>query len=142
MAAELGRAHAPETFVRLLLDTCAFIYLATGGVMRPEAVEYAIQEFERQLQAALSELTHQVGRMRERSEQLQGELRNLVAMTATCGPAPSLIEGINQREQELKTITRQLLASEGASVTNQVGKVRQPVTERLCDIRGLLTADV
>lgn len=25
--------------MRLLLDTCAFIYIATGGIMRPEAVE-------------------------------------------------------------------------------------------------------
>ena len=112
------------------------------AVMRPEAVDYVIQEFERQLHASLSDLTNQVGRMRQRSEQLQSELRNLVAMTATCGPSPSLIEGINRREQELKTITRQLLVSEGASVTSQVGQVRQFATERLCDIRGLLTANV
>ena len=42
----------------------------------------------------------------------------------------------------MKTITRQLLASEGASVTSQVGQVRQFVTERLGNIRGLLTANV
>ncbi len=110
---------------------------------QPEAVDAMHDpKFERQLHASLLDLTDQVGLMRRRSELLQNELRNLVAMTATCGPSPSLIEGINQREQELKTITRQLLVSEGASVTNQLGQVRQFVTERLCDIRGLLTANV
>ena len=112
------------------------------AVMQPEAVDYVIDEFERQLHASLSDLTNQVGLMRHRSGLLQSELRNLVAMTATCGPSPSLIDGINQREQELKTITRQLLASEGASVTSQVRQVRQFVTERLGNIRGLLTANV
>jgi hypothetical protein len=57
------------------------------AVMQPEAADYAIREFERQLHASSSDLTHQVGRMRQRSEQLQGELRNLITMTATCGPS-------------------------------------------------------
>ena len=80
--------------------------------------------------------------MRQRSEQIQQELRNLVAMTATCGPSPALIEGINQREQELKALTGQLLAGERGSVSSQVGQIRQFVTERLGNIRGLLAADV
>ena len=63
-------------------------------------------------------------------------------MTATCGPSPSLIEGINQREQELKTITRQLLATEQDSVSAQIGSVRQFVTSRLGNIRELLSSDV
>ncbi|MGB6395391.1 MAG: recombinase family protein [Bradyrhizobium sp.] len=112
------------------------------AVMRPEVVDYAISEFERQLHASLTDLTCQTGRMRQRSEQIQQELRNLVAMTATCGPSPALIEGINQREQELKAITGQLLAGERGCVSSQVGQVRQFVTERLGNIRGLLAADV
>jgi hypothetical protein len=70
------------------------------------------------------------------------ELRNLVAMTATCGPSPTLIKGINEREQELKGINRQLLASESDSISSQVGQVRHFVTERLGNMRGLLASDV
>ena len=40
--------------------------------MRPEAVEYALVEFERPLSASFSDLTSQIGRMRQRSEQIQG----------------------------------------------------------------------
>jgi site-specific DNA recombinase len=112
------------------------------AVMKPEAVDYALGEFERQLNATLSDLTDQVGRMRQRSEQIQQELRNLVTMTATCGPSPALIEGINEREQELKSINRQLLTSEPDSVSSQARGVRQFVTERLSNIRELLSADV
>ncbi len=111
------------------------------AVMRPGVVDYAIGEFERQLDASLADLTGQAGRMRQRSEQIKQELRNLVAMTATCGPSPALIEGINQREQELKAIIGQLLAGERGSVSPQVGQIRQFVTERLGNIRGLLAAD-
>ena len=63
-------------------------------------------------------------------------------MTATCGPSPTLMEGINEREQELKGIHRELLAGESKSVSSQVGGIRQFVTERLGNIRGLLTVDV
>jgi hypothetical protein len=112
------------------------------AVMKPEAVDYALCEFERQLTASRSDLSNQVGRMRQRSEQIQQELRNLVTTTATCGPSPALIEGINEREQELKGINRQLLTTEPDSVSSQVGRIRQFVTERLGNIRELLSADV
>ena len=65
-----------------------------------------------------------------------------MAMTAACGPSPTLIEGINQREQELKAITSQLLAGERGSIPSQVEHVRQFVTEHLGNIRELLSTDV
>jgi site-specific DNA recombinase len=112
------------------------------AVMKPGAVDYALYAFDRQLKASSSDVSNQTGRMRQRSEQIQLELRNLVTMTATCGPSPTLIEGINDRERELKAINRQLLASDADSASSQVGSVRQFVTERLSDIRELLSADV
>jgi hypothetical protein len=36
------------------------------AVLRPEAVDYAIQEFERQLQLSLAGLDNKIGRMRQR----------------------------------------------------------------------------
>ena len=42
----------------------------------------------------------------------------------------------------MKAITGQLLAGEWGSVSSQVGQIRQFVTERLGNIRGLLAADV
>jgi len=112
------------------------------AVIQPDAVDYAIQEFERQLAASLSELSSQTSRMRQRSEQIQQELRNLVGTVATCGPSPALVEAINEREQELQGIARHLLTSETGSVSSQVTRMPEFVTERLGDIRQLLNADV
>lgn len=88
-----------------------------SAVLRPEAIEYALGEFEQQLAASLSNLDSTIGRMRQRSEEIQAELRNLVMTVASCGPSPALVEAINSREQELKEITRQLLGTGPDSVS-------------------------
>ena len=113
-----------------------------NAVLRPEAVDHAIQEFERQLQSSLAGLDNKIGRMRQRAEQVQQELGNLIALAAKCGHSPALIEGVNQREQELKEISRQLLGSEPNSVSTEIGRIRQFATGRLGDIRQILKIDV
>jgi hypothetical protein len=80
--------------------------------------------------------------MRQRHEQIQHELRNLVGTVASCGPSPALVDAINEREQELRAIARRLNTSERDSVSSQVTGMRQFVTERLGDIRQLLHADI
>jgi site-specific DNA recombinase len=113
-----------------------------NAVLHPAAIEYALGEFERQLEASFSDLDNKIGRMHQRSEQIQEELRNLVSIVASCGPTSALVEAINSREQELKEITRQLLGTGLDSVSAHVSEARQFVTERLGNIRQLLTADV
>jgi site-specific DNA recombinase len=113
-----------------------------SAVLRPEAIEYALGEFERQLSASLSNLDGTIGRMRQRSEEIQAELRNLVTTVASCGPSPALVEAINSREQELKNITRQLLGTGTDSVSAHVAQARRFVAERLGDIRHVLQTDV
>ena len=112
------------------------------AVLRPEIVDYAIQEFERQLTVSLCELSGQVSRMRQRREQIQQELRRLVDTAAACGHSAALVEAINGREQELGEITQRLFAAQPDSVSAHVAKIRQFVSERLGDIRHLLNADV
>ena len=112
------------------------------AVLRPEVVDYALQEFERQLTASLSHLSAQVRRMRHRREQIQQELNRLIETAAACGHSAALVEAINSREQELGEITQRLFAGQPESVPNQVAKIRRFVTERLADIRQLLNADV
>lgn len=50
--------------------------------MEPEAVNYASNEFERQLTASFSDLSNQMGRTLQRAEIIQQELRNLVSTVA------------------------------------------------------------
>jgi site-specific DNA recombinase len=113
-----------------------------NAVLRPEAIEYAVQEFERQLQSSLAGLDNKIGRMRQRAEQLQQELANLSATAALCGPTPALVKDINIRQQELDDITRQLLTTEPDSISAEIGRIRQFVTRQLGDIRQLLKVDV
>lgn len=55
---------------------------------------------------------------------------------------PALVEAINEREQELNSINRRLITGQADSVSAQVNRMREFVTERLGDIRQLLCADV
>jgi hypothetical protein len=113
-----------------------------GAVLRPEIIDYAIREFDRQLTASLSELSGQVARMRQRREQIQQELNRLVEAVAACGHSTSLAEAIKNREQELGEITQRLFNAQPASVSAHVTEIRRFVSERLGDIRSLLNADV
>ncbi len=113
-----------------------------NAVLQPEAIDFAIQEFERQLKTSLAGLDCKIGRLRERSQKLQQELDNLIPALASCGPSPTLVEAVNSREQEIKEITRQLLGTEEDSISAEVGRIRQFVTGQLGDVRQLLQVDV
>jgi len=75
------------------------------AVLRPEAIEHAIQEFQRQSETVTAMLDNRIDQMRHRSQELQQELRNLASTVLSCGPSPALVEAINSREQEAKEIT-------------------------------------
>jgi DNA invertase Pin-like site-specific DNA recombinase len=113
-----------------------------NAVLRPEVVEYALQEFERQLTVTLADLSGQVHRMRQRREQIQSELGRLVETAAVCGHSAALVEAINSREQELNEIAQRLLAAEPGSVSAHISNIRRFVSERLLNIRQLMNGDV
>ena len=112
------------------------------AILQPEALDYALYEFERQLAASLLDLTNHVARMRQRSGEIQQELDNLIATAAACGHSPALVKAINDREQELKNISRQLLSTEPESVSSHVARIRQFVSDRFGNIRKILNTDV
>ena len=112
------------------------------AVLQPEIVDYAIQEFERQLTVSLSGLSDQISRMRQRREQIQHELRRLIETVSAGGHSGALVEAINSREQELGEIRQGLFTAEPDAVSAHVAKIRRFVSERLGDIRCLLNADV
>jgi site-specific DNA recombinase len=112
------------------------------AVLRPEIVDYAIQEFQRQLTGSLSNLSGNLARARQRREAVQQELRRLVETVAQCGHSAILVDAINERQRELDEITRRLFASEPDSVSSEITRIRQFVTERLGSIREVLSGDV
>jgi site-specific DNA recombinase len=111
-------------------------------VLKPEVIEFAIQEFGRQLRAALSNVSAELDHMREQKAKLEGELANLTAAVAERGHSNALLSAIAQREVQLQEITDKLLSAGKGSIEADLVEIRQFVTEHLCDVRSLLHEDV
>ena len=74
------------------------------AVLRPEAVDYVVREFSRQLEARLASASSDLDGMQARKEQLEGELYRLAAAVAETGHSAFLLKVIGEREQELMGI--------------------------------------
>lgn len=110
-------------------------------VLKPAVVNYAVEEFGRQLKAALGNLSGEVGRMRERKATVERELSNLTAAVAAAGHSPFLLEQIALRERELREITERTLSSAPDSIEAGLTEIREYVTQGLADLRSLLSRD-
>jgi len=113
-----------------------------SAVLKPEAIERAIGEFECQLQAALAALESKIDRMRQRETEIGLELGRLISLAAKCDHSPSLIEAINTLEQERRDITHQLLSAEPDSVAAEVGCIRHFVSGQFGNLRDLIRTSV
>ena len=111
-------------------------------VLRPEVVNYAVEEFGRQLKMSLANLSGELAGMRERKRQLESEVQRLTKAVAEGGHSKFLLEAISERERELQGITERLLSTGAGSVDAQVSEIQQFVTERLADLRKLLYGNV
>jgi site-specific DNA recombinase len=107
-------------------------------VLKPEAVEFAVQEFDRQLRAALGNLSDDLAAMRERKQQVEAELGRLTEAVAAAGHSPALLRSIAQREEELRVITERLLSEGPGSVEWRIEEIRQFVASRMADLQRLL----
>ena len=123
------------------LETELFAGLQTA-VLKSDAIDYALTEFQQQLGRALSTMQDDLCRARDRRGQLEKELANLTSAIAATGHSTSIAEAIGERERELRAITLQLLGNEQQAVTPKLDELRQFVTERLMNIRTLLNCDV
>ena len=111
-------------------------------VQQEQAVQYALKESERQINERLANLAHDLDRTRERRQALEKELANLITTVATIGPTPTLAAAIAAREQEIRTLTDQLLARDPSSLRVNLDDLRRFVTERLGNIRDLVNHNV
>ncbi len=105
-------------------------------------VNYAVEEFGRQLKTSLANLSGELAGMRERKRQLESEVHRLTKAVAEGGHSKFLLEAISERERELQGITERLLSTGAGSVDAQVSEIQQFVTERLANLRTLLYGNV
>ena len=90
-------------------------------ILTPEAVEYAIAEYREQLGIALSALTDDLAKMRQRKERLEVEVRRLVAAVSEAGHSKALLGSLARKEAELQEITDRLLSNTQESIEARIG---------------------
>ena len=110
-------------------------------ILKPEVIDYAVMEFQRQLEAALGRLSDDLVGMRQRRGRLEAELRRLVAAISESGHSKSLLDEIARKEAEIQNITEKLLSATPHSVERRVGEIRSFVANGLCNLRDLLRKD-
>jgi site-specific DNA recombinase len=111
-------------------------------LLRPEVIDYAVMEFQRQLEATLASLSGDLGEMRQRRTQLESEVRRLVSAIAESGHSKSILEEIGRKEAELRGISDRLLSATPESIESRVGEIRSYVKCGLNDLRDVLRKDV
>ena len=110
-------------------------------VLKPEAVEYTLDRFERELLQALDNLGGELKQMHQRKAKLEAKIQELTRALED-GYSPALTTQLAEREKEIAAITDRLLASQPNSVRAKLKDLRGFVTSRLSDLRGLLNSDV
>jgi site-specific DNA recombinase len=107
-------------------------------LLRPEVVDYTVNEFGRQLRQALDNLGGDIARMRRRKTELETELRRYADAIGKGGNIPVLIEQMTVRQAELNSITDRLLASSPNSLEARLKDIREFVEQGLKNLRQLL----
>jgi hypothetical protein len=111
-------------------------------VLKQEVVDYAIQEFERQLRATLGNRAGESARLSKEKVKLEVEITNLTAAVAAAGHSSALLSALAQREDELRDINDRLQYERKGSIEGDLSEMRRFVTEQLGDLRKLLYQDV
>ena len=93
--------------------------------MNPEAIDFALQEFGRQLRSELGKLSGDLGRMRVRKAELETELRRYAEALGVGGNLPAIIEAMEVRQAELDSITERLLSIRPDSIESRITGLRR-----------------
>ncbi len=112
-----------------------------ASVLAPEAIDYAIEALQAELQERFSSVTDELAAARARKNQLELELARLVSAIVETGSSPAVIAAIAERDRELREVNNRLAAGP-TSIEQKIEGLREFVTSQLSDIRGLLNADV
>ena len=109
--------------------------------MRPEAVEYVLDNFESALLKELDNLGAELDRMRRRKDELEREVGNLAHVVAQGDFSPALRAALVDREREIGDITAKLLESRPDSLRVELRNIRSFVVLHMRDIRAIVNSD-
>jgi site-specific DNA recombinase len=110
-------------------------------IMKPEAVEYVLDNFEGQLLKALDNLGGELDRMHRRKAELEREVGNLAHVVAQGDFSPALRAALVDREREIGEITAKLLEARPDSLRVKLRNIRSFVMLHMRDIRAIVNSD-
>lgn len=109
--------------------------------MRPEAVEYILDNFASAMLRFLDDLGGDLDRMRRRKDELEREVANLAHAVAQGDFSPALRAALADREREIGEITAKLLESRPDSLRAKLQNLRSFVVLHMRDIRAIVNSD-
>ena len=110
-------------------------------IMRPEAVEYVLDNFESAVLKALDDLGGELDHMRRRKDELQREVVNLTQAVAQGDFSPALRAALVAREREIGDMTAKLLESRPDSLRVKLRDIRSFIVQHMRDIREIVNSD-
>jgi hypothetical protein len=111
------------------------------ALLQPEAIDFTLREFEKQLESAQASTGLDRERKTGRKKELQEQLQRLAEAVAQTGHSTSLLQAIAEREQEFAEIEKSL-CQEGANGRSSAEEMREFAVTRLSALPGLLSSDV
>jgi hypothetical protein len=111
------------------------------AILRPEIVDQVLRRFEEQLSKEIEKWSDHADNLHKRTATLEAEIANLTRALAD-GYSPALTGELARRERELTELNARLVSGGHGSLQATMKELRQKITTRLTDIRGLLSADV
>ena len=102
-----------------------------ANVLRPEVVEFAVEEFCRQLKARFSEISAQLAADREHKASLEVERDRLWDLAAQGCAFESLRSQIEKRDREIREITDRLFSLGPGSLEAELEEIRSFVNKSL-----------
>ena len=108
------------------------------SVLRTEVVDYAVARMEEALRKRFEELDAELEHLRQRKQQIKGEIARLVQAIAGGQGSLSIMAAIGERERELRDITDKLLEPRPGSLRSTLDELRTFAVSRLTNIRNLI----
>jgi chromosome segregation ATPase len=108
-------------------------------VLRTEAIDYVVAKLEEALTEQFQNVGAELQRLKQRKQQVEGEISRLVQAIADGQASKSLMTAITEREGELKNITDYLLEPGPGSLTETFGNLRSIALEHLAKLRKLVS---
>ena len=90
------------------------------AVLQPHVIDYTLDRFETELKKQFQSLSGQMDGLRRRKRKLEAELQRLTKAVAEGGHSTFLLEGIAERESELRSLTQTLIAGEPGSIQSSL----------------------